>query len=215
MRVLVTSGGTREPVDDVRVLTNRSTGRLGARLADELHARGHDVTLLHGEEAARPSRDVTRHVFGTTDDLAALLAAHVPGHDAVLHAAAVADYVPERRAGKISSDAVELVLRLVRAPKLIDRLRGLAPDAVLVGFKLTSGADEAARTAAADALRRRARLDLVCVNDTGALGPDDHAALLVGADGVVGRFRGKAEVAAGLADAVEDRLAAAAGGSAS
>ena len=56
MHALVTSGGTREPVDDVRVLTNRSTGRLGAVLVDALTERGHQVTLLHAVGSAMPRR---------------------------------------------------------------------------------------------------------------------------------------------------------------
>ena len=55
MRVLVTAGGTREPIDDVRVIANTSTGRLGVRIAESAAAAGHFVTLLHGVHAARPT----------------------------------------------------------------------------------------------------------------------------------------------------------------
>lgn len=196
MRILVTAGGTRERIDDARVIANTSTGRLGARLADAAAAAGHEVLLLHGVLAARPAAAGVRcEAFDSSADLARLLERHVPRSDAVIHAAAVSDYVPVRAPGKIPSDQPELVLRLQRAPKLVDRLRGLAPGAVLVGFKLASGGDEAALVAAAQALRERARLDWVVANDAGRTGEEDHEVLLVGPAGVAGRARGKAEVA--------------------
>lgn len=199
MRVLVTAGGTREPIDDARVIANTSTGRLGARIADAAAAAGHEVRLLHGALAVRPaSPRVDCEVFDASADLARLLDRHAPRSEAIIHAAAVSDFVPLRAPGKIPSDQPELLLRLVRAPKLVDRLRELAPDAVLVGFKLGSGGDEAALVAAATALRRRARLDWVVANDAARTGEQDHEVLLVGPRGVAGRARGKEQVAAAV-----------------
>ena len=196
MRILVTAGGTRERIDDARVIANTSTGRLGARLADAAVAAGHEVLLLHGVLAARPeSPRVQCEAFDASADLARLLERHVPRADAVIHAAAVADYVPLRAPGKIPSDEPELMLRLRRAPKLVDRLRDLNPGAVLVGFKLVSGGGEPGLVAAAQALRERARLDWVVANDAGQTGEEDHEALLVGPRGVAGRARGKARIA--------------------
>ena len=197
MRVLVTAGGTREPIDAVRVIANASTGRLGAQLAAVAQAAGHDVLLLAAAHASRPP-GVRCLGFQTSADLAGLLDEHAPASDAVLHAAAVADYVPVPVPGKIPSDEPELLLRLLRAPKLIDRLRALCPRGFLVGFKLTAGAAEAEQVAAAGALLRRAHLDLVVVNDAGRTADDDHEALLVDGAGVAGRCRGKAAIAAAL-----------------
>ena len=204
MRVLVTAGGTSEPIDDVRVLTNTSTGRLGACLAEAFARAGHQVTLLHARAAALPAApEVALVPFGSHADLAQALEAHVPGCDVVLHAAAVSDYVPERSAGKLSSDQDELVLRLRRAPKLIDRLRDLAPEALLVGFKLTSGRSEDERLTIARELLRRARLDLVVANEAAHTGPEDHAVLVVGADDHQAGGGGKAAVAQLLRERVE------------
>ncbi len=203
MRVLLSAGGTREPIDAVRVLGNLSTGRLGARLAEALVARGHAVTWLHGMYAERPQVAVHEVGFDTSSELQAALALHAPGQDAVLHAAAVADYLPLPATGKLASDAPELVLRLRRAPKLVDGLRALAPAALLCGFKLTAGAAEVERIAAGQRLLQRARLDLVLVNDAGQLDEQGHAALLLDARGVRGRARGKLAVAALLVDALE------------
>jgi phosphopantothenoylcysteine synthetase/decarboxylase len=198
VRVLVTAGGTREPIDAVRVVANTSTGRLGALLADTAAASGHDVVLLHGVHSALPASACRRVVFDSHADLARLLDEHAPGADAVFHAAAVSDYVPVPSAGKLSSDLPELVLRLARAPKLIDRLRGSCPRGLLVGFKLTSGGSASDQVAAATALLRRARLDLVVVNDASRVGEQEHEAQLVDPRGVRERLRGKAAIAGAL-----------------
>ncbi|RKY21135.1 MAG: DNA/pantothenate metabolism flavoprotein [Planctomycetota bacterium] len=203
MRVLLTAGGTREPVDDVRVLANTSTGRLGAQLADAFVDAGHPVVLLHAQGAARPSQPgVERHVFGASSELWTLMQRQLPDAEVVLHAAAVSDYLPVRAPGKLSSDADELVLRLTRAPKLIDRLRAHAPAAFLVGFKLTSGRDRAQRVSLARGLAERAQLDLVVANDARHTGDQDHEALLVTADDVRHVGGGKAALARALVDAV-------------
>ncbi|MFT7465232.1 MAG: phosphopantothenoylcysteine synthetase/decarboxylase [Pseudohongiellaceae bacterium] len=208
MRVLVTAGGTREPVDDVRVLTNSSTGRLGAHLADVFAAAGHDVLLLHSHGAVRPQRMVARQVFGPAAELGELLKHHVPGCDAVIHAAAVSDFVPDRTEGKISSGADELVLVLRRAPKLIDGLRALAPGACLVGFKLTSGSTRDERLTISRSLLDRAQLDLVVSNDVSQVDEHDHEVMLIGRGAPVGHGGGKAAVAAAILRRVEELVAA-------
>ena len=198
MRLLVTAGGTREPIDSVRVIANTSTGRLGARIVDEAVAAGHEVLLLHAATAALPARPCRRLEFETHADLGRLLEQHAPQADAIFQAAAVSDYVPASTGGKLPSDQPELVLRLQRAPKLIDGLRAFCPQGWLVGFKLTSDAGEDEQVAEAQALLRRARLDLVVVNDSRRTGEADHEALLVEAGGVVARCRGKAALASQL-----------------
>lgn len=203
MRVLLTAGGTREPIDDVRVVANTSTGRLGARLADAFADAGHDVVLLHGETAALPrTAAVERHAFGPSSKLWTLLESQLPRADVVVHAAAVSDYLPVRSAGKLSSDADELVVRMTRAPKLIDRLRDRAPKAFLVGFKLTSGLDRQERVVVAHALLERAQLDLVVANESARIGEADHEALLISPAGVSDVVGGKVALARAVVAAV-------------
>lgn len=208
MRWLVTAGGTREPIDAVRVLANLSTGRLGAAVADAARAAGHEVLLLHAGDAATAASDIARERFVTTADLQALLARHAPAADVVVHAAAVADYLPSGVPGKIDSERDELVLRLHRAPKLIDALRDQCPHGLLVGFKLTAGEDEAARLARAREQLERTRVDAVVVNDVGHIGWDDHEAVVVGRDGEWARCRGKQAIAARLVELAQARARA-------
>jgi phosphopantothenoylcysteine synthetase/decarboxylase len=170
MKILLTAGATREPIDSVRFVSNVSTGATGAALADALAAAGHAVTLLHGEGAIRPcSEDVVCGVFGSTAHLEERLRAALGGgkYDAVIQAAAVADYRPDAaHVGKLGSYAEELTLRLVPTPKLLPRLKEWSPRPLRVlGFKLTHAADDAARAAAVGKVFAAGGVDAVVHND--------------------------------------------------
>jgi phosphopantothenoylcysteine synthetase/decarboxylase len=152
MNCIVTAGPTFEPLDDVRRLTNFSTGRLGTELANFLAARGHKVTLLIGESATyageRKARSVK--VFSTTADLRAKLKSFSGKKvDAIFHAAAVSDFAfgkmftrdaagklkPFKPSRKISTRDGSLFVELVPTPKIIAELRGWFPQAKIVGWK--------------------------------------------------------------------------------
>jgi|UniRef100_UPI00404972E1 phosphopantothenate---cysteine ligase (CTP) len=169
MKLLVTAGATREPIDSVRYLSNVSTGRTGASLATTLAERGYDVTLLHGQGAAMPSALVATREFGSAGNLGAQLRVLLGtgDYDAVIMAAAVADYRPaEVATGKISSAADQLTLSLIRNPKLLTQLRGFSPrPLIVIGFKLTVGAGETQRAAAVAAQFSVGGIDAVVHND--------------------------------------------------
>lgn len=213
-RALVTAGGTREPIDDVRAIANTSTGRFGVELARALAARGVDVALLASREAARlPGLDhprITVATFESFGDLAARLEAACGAQpDLILMAAAVADYSPVPFAGKRPSDAPTWTLELTRNPKLLDRLRGWCPRARIVGFKLVSGVNRTARVELAAKQNRRAALDATVVNDARELAEDRHPVDLVPATGAPTSFAGsRQDVARGLASALVDPAAA-------
>jgi phosphopantothenoylcysteine synthetase/decarboxylase len=141
MRVVVTCGPSYEPIDEVRRITNFSTGELGVRLANRLAQDGHVVTCFRGVAATRQlALDGPQHVpFSTNDDLLAKLAAieQPEGIGAVFHAAALADFRVERpgKRRKMSSREGAVTLTLVPATKLIHRLRELFPKAWIVGWK--------------------------------------------------------------------------------
>ena len=169
MNLLVTAGATREPIDAVRFLSNVSTGASGAALADSLKALGHTVALLHGEGAAAPSLVADVEVFSTAADLRSRLKRRLEGGavDGVLMAAAVADYRPDSVfAGKLESGAGQLTVRLVRNEKVLQQLKSLSTrPLVVVGFKLTVGADDAARRNAVAAQFAAGGVDAVVQND--------------------------------------------------
>ena len=223
MRVLITSGGTREPIDGVRSITNFSSGTTGAALADAFADAGWDVTLLRARDARRPNRTdrITEATFATVAELDAachdLLGAQ--RYDAVVHAAAVSDFVvgavvvdgvrhPAPLVGKLDS-ATSLSLELVPSAKILPRLRGYAghDDVVVVGFKLTNGATPAE---VADAVARQLAtggVGAVVHNDLTQLdhGNDRHVATVHGPAGVIGRADNNAELARVLISLVSAR----------
>ena len=180
MKVLVTAGGTEEPVDGVRRLTNLSTGATGGAIARYFAERGAEVLLLHAERAALGDVPVERETFVTFGELEELLAQRLAeaDWDAVVHLAAVSDYtvaevtvdgvvVPSGDRGKIGSGR-EVLIRLEPNPKLIDSLKKWSrnPKVRVVGFKLTDDENAASRDRQVRALIERGVADLVVHNDS-------------------------------------------------
>lgn len=169
MNILLTAGATREPIDDVRFLSNVSTGATGAALAEALAAAGHRVTLLRGE-AAIAARGVHHdETFSSAMDLSARLRRQLARDefDAVIMTAAVSDYRPAAPVnGKLPSTAEQVTLDLVRNPKILPLIKALGPRPMsVIGFKLTSGADAAQRRAAVAAQFAAGGVDAVVHND--------------------------------------------------
>jgi len=166
MNCVVTAGPTYEPLDEVRRLTNFSTGRLGTELANFLVARGHEVTLLIGQLATHGGERRAQSVqtFTTTTDLRERLRALSKlDVGAVFHAAAVSDFtfgkvwhrttsgeLTEIKSGKISTRQGPLLAELVPTPKIISELREWYPRARLVGWKYEVEGDRAGAIALAE-----------------------------------------------------------------
>jgi phosphopantothenoylcysteine synthetase/decarboxylase len=141
MRVIVTCGPSYEPIDEVRRITNFSTGELGLMLAGTLVRHGHEVTCLRGEGATSRLAVPGANVLGFSTNASLIerlewLAARGP-FGAVLHCAALADFRVRResRERKLSSRTGELTLTLEPAPKVIARLREMFRFARIVGWK--------------------------------------------------------------------------------
>lgn len=143
LKILVTYGGTRVPIDNVRSITNFSKGGTGARIADDFEAEydGHEVTVFRSvnTKASTLQRDFT---FDTYEDYRNGLEKLVKEnqYDVIILAAAVSDYTFDHVDGKISSDQETMQLTLKRTEKVISFIKDWAPKTFLVGFKLTSGA---------------------------------------------------------------------------
>jgi phosphopantothenoylcysteine synthetase/decarboxylase len=143
MRILITGGPASEPIDQVRFITNQSTGELAVKLTRTFSAAGHHVELFLGRGASWRLEAARR--FQTNEDLHRLLSevAHRDRVEAVLHAAALSDFAVaqaivsgrKQESGKISSDAPSVEVQLVPKPKLIRRLRDLFSNAYIVGWK--------------------------------------------------------------------------------
>lgn len=212
LTVLVTAGGTREPLDPVRFLGNRSSGKQGIALAEAALERGARVVLVaaHLDVAPPVSRAALEVVrVSTADELAAAVAAAAPTADVVVMAAAVADFRAETPAdAKIKKDAAGdgLTLHLVRTrDALVEVLAAPVAGRVVVGFAAETAPDRGALLRVAREKLARKPVDLLAANRVGwdeTFGRDDSAVLLLGPDGAV-----VAEVAGSkrdIADAILD-----------
>jgi phosphopantothenoylcysteine decarboxylase/phosphopantothenate--cysteine ligase len=157
-RVLVIAGATEEPLDDVRVLTNRSSGETGVELAIAAHERGATVELWVGRCETHIPDHIPHTRFASVSDLMTL--ASKIDHDIVLFPAAVSDYSPSKVDGKMRSDEDEIIVRLKRNPKIIDTIRAK----VVVGFKAQAKVDDARLVEDAMALLKRSCCSFVVAN---------------------------------------------------
>lgn len=151
MNCVITAGPTYESLDQVRRLTNFSTGRLGAELADFLYSNGHETTLLLGAQATYRSANQLGNVreYGTTEDLRSqLLSFSQHPVDVIFHAAAVSDFrfgkvwlrsetgdLTEVKSGKITTRAGTLMAELLPTTKIIASLREAYPSTRIIGWK--------------------------------------------------------------------------------
>jgi phosphopantothenate---cysteine ligase (CTP) len=181
MNCIVTAGPAFEPLDDVRRLTNLSTGRLGTELANFLTARGHRVTLLIGESATYAGKREMQSVkiYSTTADLRTKLKLFSGKKvDAIFHAAAVSDFMfgkmftrdaagklkPFKPSKKILTRDGNLFVELVPTPKIIAELRSWFPQAKIVGWKFEADGKRADALAAAQKQVAECATDLCVVN---------------------------------------------------
>lgn len=182
-RLLITAGPTYEPIDAVRFIGNRSSGRLGSALADHAVQAGWAVRLLLGPNAVVPNDPRVEVIrFGSCADLASKLAEHMPQCDTLVMAAAVADYRPVPAEidlqGKRRREGGELSIRLESTPDLLAGCAANArQDQLLVGFAL-----EPRERLIESALRKleKKSIDLIVANPLETMDADSVEAMLIG-----------------------------------
>jgi phosphopantothenoylcysteine decarboxylase/phosphopantothenate--cysteine ligase len=183
-KVLVIAGSTEEPIDDIRVVTNRSSGETGVELARAAHERGADVELLMG----RCDIDLPGHIrtvrFASFNDLARKLRGR--RFDIVLFPAAVSDYSPKKVDGKMSSDQGSLTVVMRRNPKLIDGLKAK----FAVAFKAQAKTSDQKLVEESLKLIKRSKCGLVVANLAEQVKPGRTRVLLVEPDGTVEELKG-------------------------
>jgi phosphopantothenoylcysteine decarboxylase/phosphopantothenate--cysteine ligase len=211
-RVVVTSGGTREHLDPVRYLGNRSSGRQGHALASTAVARGAEVVLVTSSTLPDPAGAKVVHVTSALEMHDAVLS-ETASADAVVMAAAVADYRPAERLGSKRKKTDTLSVDFVQNPDILAALvSARTAGQVLVGFAAETGDDTASVLEHGRAKLARKGCDLLVVNEVGEAGHPtgfegtDNAATVLGSDG------SSTDVPLGskeaLADAVWDLVAA-------
>lgn len=214
MKVLITSGGTREPIDGVRVITNLSSGSTGAFLTDYFRGRGHNVTLLHAKDSKNSNLPGESHEFTSFEDLEGKLQnlLYSSHYNVVLHLAAISDYSVDSivadgktykpdAAIKINSDANSITLHLKKNKKLINQLKNFAinKDFILVGFKLTNTPSQQERRSAVARLAEDFNIDYIVHNDLSEIKKDGtHIATIYKGSNEILKVRNKTELASEL-----------------
>jgi phosphopantothenoylcysteine decarboxylase/phosphopantothenate--cysteine ligase len=166
-KILVTCGPTWAPIDDMRVISNKSTGQLGHLMAEDLAKAGAEVTLLEGP-VVNPIKSKTVKVLKFTyyyEYLKLLREELHYAYDAILHAAAVTDYrLKKTFRKKLSSKYKRLHLELRPTPKVIQIIKKTRPKIFLVGFKLDTTMNQKIAQKGCGDLFRKAKCDLVVAN---------------------------------------------------
>jgi phosphopantothenoylcysteine decarboxylase/phosphopantothenate--cysteine ligase len=209
-RVLVTAGPTREPLDPVRFLSNHSSGKMGVAIAAAAWRRGADVTLVAGPLQVAPPPGVRVLAVETTQGMCDAVAAELPQADALVMAAAPADFAPAERAErKLKKHDAPAALPLAPTPDILVATRERRrAGTVVVGFALET--NDAVANGRGKLTAKG--LDLVVVNDAteegAGFGVDTNRVTIVGADGGEERvpLMGKGEVADVILDRVEELL---------
>lgn len=202
MRILITAGPTREYLDDVRYLSNASSGRMGYAVAEAAVAAGHEVVLVSGPVALEPPVDCELVEVVTTAEMCRACQAAFDLCDGVIAAAAVCDYTPRRRyKGKLTKTGEPIAIEMIETDDVLAQLGVRKGDRFVVGFALEA---DNPREGALQKLRAK-HCDAVVLNGPAAIGADDNSVELIDESGaVVGTWEGpKRELATRLIEWID------------
>ena len=211
-RIIVTAGPTVEAIDPVRFVSNRSSGKMGYAIAEAARSAGADVTLVSGPTALPAPNGVRMIAVESAEDMKDAVLALLPETDAVIMAAAVADYRPRevsQRKIKKREAGAELTIRMTENPDVLRAIiAARRAKTLVIGFKAETGD----ATAEAERMLREKKLDMVVANDitdpSSVFGSDTDRVTFVSADGVERLpTLAKTEVARRLVAKVAERLA--------
>ncbi|MGY5151237.1 MAG: bifunctional phosphopantothenoylcysteine decarboxylase/phosphopantothenate--cysteine ligase CoaBC [Candidatus Nitrosopumilus sp. bin_6a] len=168
-KVLMTAGPTIEYIDPVRIITNLSSGKTGSLLASELVSAGAKVTLIYGPANEKPPSGVKIINVTTNKEMLDETKKELKKkYDIVIMAAAASDYTPQNTSkSKIKSDKESLVIRLKKAPKIIDQVKKLQKDTLLIGFKAETNLTKNALIKSAQKKMKDSGADIIIANDIG------------------------------------------------
>lgn len=166
-KILITAGATQSPIDSVRLLTNRASGKFGKALAEECYLQGADVLLLRSESSARPDINIPELIFRSVADLEILLAKYCPLYDIIFHSSAVSDFYPDKvEKGKlISSKSFKVTFKPEK--KLINLIKKWNSKITLIGFKASFRPAPSEFAGIGRKLISQSKADYVIINDIG------------------------------------------------
>ena len=217
--ILITAGSTRGYLDAVRYITNTSTGKLGSEIALEAMGRGAVVTYIYGADSLFPvihersdlkASQLKLIGIETNNDLIEVLQEKLKNRkfDAIIHAMAVADYVPARaKQSKTSSQKKEWLVKLVKTPKVINTIRDSWPEALLVGFKLEVNRTKDEIIRIARRFLTKSKANLIVANDYKYISRNRHIAYMVTGDRKIPKpLKGKKAIARNIISYLEKIL---------
>jgi len=222
LNILISAGGTEEPIDGVRSISNFSSGSTGAYLADYLTEFGHTVTLLRSQRAKKATQVVKERTFRTFTDLDSLMQEQLSSeyYDSVIHLAAVSDYSVaeltldgDKQTPQVDSklkSGKEMSLQLTRNPKIIDQLISYSknPEITLVAFKLTHNATQMEGEEAVARLFDHSHAAIVVHNDLSEVNAEQglHRARIYEAKQFSKEVSNKRELAEGLEQLIRESI---------
>lgn len=213
MKILITSGGTTEYIDDVRVLTNISTGKLGAIIAEKLTIIGHEIFYVHAKNAALPNTlGVHLHQIKDVDSLFKKMEEIVPNVDVVIHCMAVSDFgfIPSNI--KLKSNDPQAFIDSLRDrikinPKVLSNIKTWNSKCFLISFKFEVNQTHENLVKIARESMLKNCCDIVVANDKNEMVQSkSHIAYILKRDGSEIRVESKHEIANSLAKIIEDYI---------
>ncbi len=173
-KVLVTAGPTLEYIDPIRVIANKSSGKMGVAIVEEALSRGAEVTLVYGPGTAVPPVGAKIVSVETSQEMYEAVVSELKSkkYDVVLAVAAVADWAPEKKYEyKVpTSVETELTVKMRPTPKIIDAVKKVSPDTFLVAFRAEYNLSDEELIQSAYKRLKKAKADLIAANDTGRKG---------------------------------------------
>lgn len=165
-RIIVTAGGTKEPIDEVRFISNKSSGKMGVALAEVCFLRGADVLLFRSKTSVKSRYNLKEKLFDTAEDLEHLLLQEVKHADMCIHTAAVSDFEVTKAKGKLSSESVRSI-ELHPRRKILDRIKEVNPKIFLVAFKAEVGLSDKDLIKEAQKRQKESNADIIVANHVG------------------------------------------------
>ncbi|MEE8255567.1 MAG: bifunctional phosphopantothenoylcysteine decarboxylase/phosphopantothenate--cysteine ligase CoaBC [Nitrosopumilaceae archaeon] len=212
-RILMTAGPTIEYIDPIRIITNHSTGKTGVLLASGLISGGAKVTLIYGPGQEKPPKGAkVIPVKTVTEMFTAVKKEMKKKFDVVILAAAASDYVPTKfNKSKIKSTSKQMIVKLQRAPKIIDQIKKIQKDVFLVGFKAETNLTKINLIKIARKKLQETKADMIIANDIGTKyqkNPEHNDVQIVFKDGKVisSGWKKKIQISKIIRKQIENRL---------
>jgi phosphopantothenoylcysteine decarboxylase/phosphopantothenate--cysteine ligase len=209
-KVLVSAGSTYEKIDEVRGITNRSSGKMGLEIAKEAFIRGADVTLIKGRMTADVPDVFNIVEVESTDEMHDAVSKLAEEHDIFISAAAVSDFkVKNSEEAKISSDK-DITIELERTPKIINAVKEINPEIFLVGFKAVHNLSDEELIETAKRRMEESSVDLMVANDVAkegaGFGSDENEVILIDDEVVEISLSPKSEISKGIIDRIVAKI---------